>query len=178
MSEFEDRLFADLMREHGADLAGIRRPAPRRGVPRPVWVTAGAVGVLALGIGLAGTGTPAYAVTHGADGTITVSVWKISGVAGANAELRKLGVPAVAVPMRADCTASLSPDVHARMVFTGSRTRGSDSTSDTVTFAPSGIPAGDTLILAAKEWPDGVVSLRTDITRGPAPACLPARPVH
>ena len=178
MSKFEDRLFADLMQGHGAGLAGLRPPTTRHAVPRRVWVTAGtlvAAGVITLGIGLASTGAPAYAVSRGTDGMITVSIWKISGVAGANAELRKLGVPAVAVPMREDCTASLSRDPDAHMIGSAIRNPGDDRYGS-VRFSASDIPAGDTLVLAAQQRPDGIVTLTDAFTRGHAPACLPTPP--
>jgi hypothetical protein len=175
MSEFEDQLFADLMREHGEVLARTSRPAATRSAaPRRVLVAAGAAGLAgAVGLGVAaiGTGSPAYAVTHGADGTITVSLRDISGVDGANAELRRLGVPVVAVPMSPDCTARVAPDNHG---LGPGRINGS-STADgtgTVTFDAASIPSGDTLVLAAQAS-DRQVSVAAITVRGTAPACMP-----
>jgi hypothetical protein len=178
MSKFEDQLLADLMRTHGTELAEVRQPAAHRRAPRPVWIAAGVVGLagaITLGVTVAGTGTPAYAVTHGRDGTITVSLRKITGVDGANAELRRLGVPAVAVPMREDCTATFTPDNPSRKGSFSMTARG-DGQSGSVTFDPSAIPAGDTMILAAQASPGGGVALGTAFTRGPVPECLPLVP--
>jgi hypothetical protein len=171
MTKFEDNLLADLMREHASELVSVRRTAAGRRVGRPAWVAAGALAVAAMitvGVNLAGTGTPAYAVSDGPDGTVTVSINKISGVDGANAELRRLGVRAVAVPMREDCTAP-PPRGDARPVhFSGS---GEASTSG-IRFNPADIPDGDTMVLAARMSPGGGVTLSMDLIRGSAPACV------
>jgi hypothetical protein len=143
-----------------------------------VWIAAGAVGLagaITLGVTVAGRGTPAYAVTHGRDGTITVSLSKITGVDGANAELRKLGVPAVAVPMREGCTATFTPDNRSGNGAFSATARGGTG-SGSVTFDPSAIPTGDTMILAAQTPPGGGVALGIAFTRGPAPQCLPLAP--
>jgi hypothetical protein len=178
MSSFEDQLFADLMREHGGELATTHRPAVARwGTGRRVLVAAGSVGLagaVVLGANTIGAGSPAYAVTRGSDGTITVSLRDISGVKGANEQLRKLGVPAVAVPMSRDCDAQVVPDDRARgqgPVTASSGIGGSGS----VNFDAGSIPAGDTMVLAAQAS-DQQVSLATTVVRGPAPACVPSLP--
>lgn len=166
------------MREHGDELATAHRPvAARRGAGRRVLVAAGSVGLagaVVLGVNTIGAGSPAYAVTRGSDGTITVSLRDISGVKGANEELRKLGVPAVAVPMSRDCDTQVVPDDRARgqgPVTGSSGTGGSGS----VTFDADSIPAGDTMVLAA-QVSDRQVSLAATVVRGPAPACVPDLP--
>lgn len=77
LTDFEDRLLADLLREHGAELAEIRRPVPsarRAAVSRPLWMVAaaaGMAGVITVGVTAMGGDTPAYAVTKDADGRVT-----------------------------------------------------------------------------------------------------------
>jgi hypothetical protein len=178
MSSFEDQLFANLMREHGGELAAGHRPVvARRGTGRRVLVAAGSVGLagaVVLGANTIGAGSPAYAVTRGSDGTITVSLRDISGVKGANEEMRKLGVSAVAVPMSRDCDAQVVPDDRAHgqgQVTASSATGGSGS----VTFDAGAIPAGDTMVLAARAS-DQHVSLAATMVRGPAPVCVPDLP--
>lgn len=180
MSNFEDQLFADLMREHGDELTAAHRPAvARRGPARPVLLAAGAIGLagaVGLGINAIDKGSPAYAVTRGSDGTITVSLRDISGVDGANAELRKLGVPAMAVPMSRTCTTPVIPDQRplGAAPITSSARSGNSGTgnSGSVTFSAGSIPEGDTMVLAALTS-DRQVSLAATIVRGPAPACVP-----
>jgi hypothetical protein len=170
MTKFEDNLLADLMHEHASQLESVRRPAAGRRVGRSVWVAASALAVaavIAVGVNLTGSGTPAYAVTDGADGTIIVSINKISGVDGANADLRRRGVRAAAVPMREDCTATLTwADAGPSHFPGGASTNG-------VRFNSADIPDGDTMVLAARMSPDGGVTLSMNLVRGPAPACVP-----
>lgn len=177
MSKFEDQLFADLMHEHGDELAAGRRPAAARwGSSRQVLLAAGALGLAAavvVGVNTIGAGSPAYAVTRDSDGTITVSLRDVSGVAGANAELRRLGVRAVAVPMTRHCTARVIPDESAgHSPLTSSA--GPDG-SGSVTFDAGSIPADDTMVLAAQAS-DQQVSLAATVVRGAAPSCVPEMP--
>ena len=75
----------------------------RRGVGRALGIggtVLGVTGVIALTGTVLSGGTPAYAVSKGADGVVSVSIRDITGVTGANEELRRLGVRAVAVPIR------------------------------------------------------------------------------
>lgn len=172
MGRFEDRLWSDLVQQHGAGLALAQRPAPRRRRTRPALLTGGAVGVLgtatALAFALAATtSTPAFAVTNNSDGTVTVTIHDIAGVAGANAELARLGVRASAVPAVSGCTAPVTREPEYR--FAGALRP--DPASYAVTIKPSAIPRGDTLVLAAKELSTNRVELGVMLVRGPAPAC-------
>lgn len=61
-----------------------------------------------MGLTASGGGaSPAYAVTRHADRTLTVAVWRTSGIADANRELRSLSERVVVVPEGAGC-----PSVH------------------------------------------------------------------
>jgi hypothetical protein len=107
MTKFSDQLFDDLIQEHGPQLAATRVPtAPKRRGARSMLAGAGAA-VAAVGITVgvlaAGGGTPAYAVTNNADGTVTLSAYTQSGVTGANAQLQKLGDRVALVQVRSDC---------------------------------------------------------------------------
>ena len=56
------------------------------------------------GADVAGGKTPAYAVTSNPNGTVTLAVYKKSGIAGANAKLHELGDSQVyVVPVEAGC---------------------------------------------------------------------------
>ena len=112
MTKFEDQLFGQLMAEHGHRLRALQRPAPaRRRVRRPVWLATGAAGavaavttaaVMALGSAPA---LAAYSVTQHGNGTVTVSVARPSGVAGANAALHAMRARVRVVPVRPGCPA-------------------------------------------------------------------------
>ncbi|HCU95374.1 MAG TPA: hypothetical protein DHU96_22750 [Actinobacteria bacterium] len=93
MTNFEDQLLNDLMAKYQPALERSQlspRTARRRAILRPAWLGAGAVGVATVAtaamVGLGGSpASAAYAVTPHADGTVTVAVYRASGVAGANA---------------------------------------------------------------------------------------------
>jgi len=151
MTRFADDLFDDLMREHGQVLAKTTVPAaPKRyRTARPVLLTAGAGGVAvaaAVGILVAGGGTPAYAVTTHPDGTVTLAVYQASGIAGANSQLHQLGDRVVVVPVQPGCPSISSlpaPAVPAQQISA----QASGSSDGSVTVDAHGIPAGDILVL-------------------------------
>lgn len=186
MAKFEDQLFDDLMRTHGSALDTVpdrAASAGRRGVGRTLRIggtALGVAGVIALtGTLLTGGAPAAYAVTRGADGMVTVSISDITGVTGANEELRRLGVRAVAVPMRDGCV-----DLGSLPVDTANQGSAAPSTVDAVdggggsmTFDADSIPEGDTLLLAATQSSTGV-ALGAVLIKGAVPECVsvPAPP--
>lgn len=185
MTKFADELFADLMQEHGSALEVIPPPA-RRTVPRPVWLAAGVVGMagaITAGVTVLSGGTPAYAVTDNADGTVTVAINQLSGVDGANGALRSRGDRVVVVPVRDGCPTldSLPPgrpgsSDHPTQV-SGSAS-GHGGTSGTITVDAHGVPAGDTALVAVQAGPNGI-RVAMKLISGPAPRCvsgLPAQP--
>ena len=99
MSKFEDHLWTEFVREHGDAMARVGRPAVRHARRGPRLV-------VGTGVGLAGSRrcaragaratstTPAFAVTRNHDGTVTISIKRSSGIAGANARLHQLGIRA------------------------------------------------------------------------------------
>ena len=157
MTKFEDQLFGQLMAEHGHHLRALQRPArTRRRVRRPVWLATGAAGavaavtaaVIALGSAPA---LAAYSVTQH-NGTVTVSVNRPSGVAGANTTLHAIGARVRVVPVRPGCRPIGSlprprPAPHPS-VSVGTGVTKSGHRSVTVRVGKGGIPAGDTMILA------------------------------
>jgi hypothetical protein len=150
MSKFTDRLWQELMREHGAKLGAINRPAAarRRVLPRLLAGTsvglAGAGTAIALAIGAASS-TPAFAVTKNPDGTVSVTINKLAGVAGANARLAQMNVRAVAVPVEAGCEGAPPP----AMLHAIISARAAAAKGGTVRIDPHQIPAGKSLVLAA-----------------------------
>jgi len=188
MTKFEDQLFGQLMAEHGHRLRAVERPAPaRRRVRRPVWLATGAVGAAAAvtAVVMALGGAPAYAaysVARHANGTVTVSVNRASGVAGANAALHAMRARVVVVPVRPGCPPIGSlPRPHPAphpSVTVGTGVAKNGHRSVTVTLGKGGIPAGDTMILAFSGGPrSGSVGAGGIIT-GRVPRCvsLPSAP--
>ena len=184
MTKFEDQLLEQLMTEHGHELRSLPQPAPaparrRARVRRPVWLAAGAAGAAAAVIaGVIALGSApamaAYSVTRH-DGTLSVSVYNASGVAGANSALKKLKARVVVVPVREDCPGielipAADPAPHpAVWVAAGMDNDGHRSVSVRIKGT---IPAGDTMILAfSGNQSTGSVGVGGMIT-GPVPACV------
>jgi hypothetical protein len=178
MMKFSDQLFEDLLREHGAALRGMAReaPAPARRRARPIWATTGLATAAAAVTGafvLFGTGaSPAYAVTRNADGTVSVSVAKASGIGAANAKLKAMGVRAVVVRVGDGCPGLDSLIVHDDPGGPVQTTvRGHDGHIDSITVNASGIPADETMILAFQS--DGGATFGSSgFVTGPVPACV------
>jgi hypothetical protein len=182
MTKFEDQLYADLMRQHGPALAGTQLPAASRRhiASRRALLATGAGGVAvaaAAGALAAGGGTPAYAVTANHDGTVTLAVYRASGIAQANAKLHQLGDNVVVVPARPGCpsiTSLTAPAVSPRgPVSVG----GSGPVGGSITVDAHGVPAGDIMVVGVETSGQGV-AVGARLTSPPAPSCvsLPSQP--
>lgn len=177
MTKFADQLFDDLMREHRSTLAHIRPPTPQRHIAtRRTLLAAGAGGVAVAataGALVAGSGTPAYAVTKNANGTVTVAVYQKSGIAGANAKLRQLGDgQVVVVPVEPGCPSIGSLPAPA-MSAKGSRIsmQSQKGGAGSVTVTGQGIPAGDIMVVGVVTTAHGSMTGGT-LTSAPAPSCI------
>jgi hypothetical protein len=182
MTRFADQLFTDLMREHGPALAQTRPPAPGRHIaPRRALLATGTglVAVAATVGGLvasSGGGTPAYALTTHPNGTVTLDVYRESGIAGINTKLHQLGDGQVfVVPVEPGCPRPAPPAVSpiGVMISVGA----SRSSDGSVTVNARGIPAGDILVVGFVSNSNGTYG-GSIITSPPAPSCisLPAAP--
>jgi hypothetical protein len=151
MTKFEDHLWREVVTAHGKDLAAIGSAATRGSRRARPGLIAG------ISLGLAGAGaatgivlsatpaTPAYAVTLNHDGTVTVTVSGRSGIAGANAELRQLGIRAsVMAHTPSGCGA-----IHRQ----AAPSQGTQDASWTI--SPRKVPPGRTLVLTMAAKPHG-----------------------
>jgi len=185
MTNFADSLFEDLMEAHGAELAASAAApsagATRRRYTRPAWATVGTVaaaGAAAVGFTVFGSTASAYAVTDNHDGTVTVSVTKAGGIAGANAKLHQMGASVVVMKATPGCPSIQS---FATPGQTGGKTRiglqNGPSGPTTVTVQAKDLPKNDTMLIAF-EFGDGKGQLASVLTAGPVPSCvsLPAAP--
>ena len=177
MTSFEDRLWTDLVREHGDQL---RRHPARTGPPtadrrrRPVLLTGtalAAVGVIAAGV-LALTATtaapPAFAVTANPDGTVTVTLNDIQAITGLNAELARDGIPAEAIPITSDCPVRGFPNA---------MPAGTDPSTYTITIDPREMPAGFTAIVGVGQSASGQIELAQGaFPSANVPACFNITP--
>ncbi len=184
MARFEDRLFAELVEQHGALLA--RPPARAAVAPRPrplrrrgpiaAFGLAVAAAIAALAIGLShNTGTSAYAVVANPDGTVTVTIREIEGVAPANQRLVMLGVPVRVAPVTQGCPVTRErlpsvqlPPEEARKIYEPEPGPAGFS----VRVDPAAVPHGDTVLFTAREVRPGLVVLRELLIEGSAPSCV------
>lgn len=191
MTKFADQLFDDLTHEHGAALTRITPPPPKRHITtRRALLAVGGTGVAAAATlgALAATGgaptasvaapkagneNPAYAITNNPNGTITLAVYKKSGITKANAKLKQLGdSQVVVVPVEPGCPSMATlpaPAVSAK----GQRIRVASGRSEggSVTVSAQGIPAGDIMVVAF-ETTNGRSAGASTLTSGPVPSCL------
>lgn len=122
MSEFEDNLWLEVVREHAHELARAgRRGRKRRRVTRPQLLAGTTVGVAVIATAAAlllgaSTSPPAFAVTRNPGGTVTVSLKQPSGIAGANRKLAAMGVrahiaPQAKTPPQLVCPGGTAPTI-------------------------------------------------------------------
>jgi hypothetical protein len=201
MTKFADQLFDDLMQDHGPELAATRAPAaPKRRVAHPVRLAAGAGGLAAVaaavGLLVPGGSSTGFSVTNNANGTVTLDAYDQSGIAGANAELQKMGDRVALVPVRSSCPSITSlPKVSdagylpVQMIVT-------KKSSGSIAFNVQGvkqivvnardIPKGDVILVPVQPDSNGVLvfgqvvaasaHLATAkvgvLTKAPAPSCV------
>jgi hypothetical protein len=177
MTKFEDQLLADLMQEYRPALerTGPAAAVTRRKVPRPAWLVAGAAGLATAataGVLVAGGASPAFAVTQHPNGTVTISITKMSGIAGANARLRILGLRVEAVPVQPGCTPISALSHPSAPPPGGTSSQGTKSAGGGVTVYVQGIPPGDTGLVIFQQLPDGATSLNVQLVQDPPPSCV------
>jgi hypothetical protein len=171
MSKFEDHLWREFVREHGNALARASTPTVkhiRRG-PRLIAGTslglAGVGAAVALVLG-ATTTSPAFAVIRNHDGTVTISIQRASGIAGANARLNQLGVRAKVVqrvPAGYRCTSTVAQQGQGAPAQSSSSSSSSSAPERSIanahwTIDPRKVPRGSTLALTPPPAPPGANS--------------------
>ena len=184
MTKFADQLFADLMQEHGSTLAQTRPPAPRRHIASRRTLLATGTGFVAVAVTvgalMADGGTPAYALTTHPNGSVTLDVYRESGIAGINAKLHQLGdSQVVVVPVEPGCPSPGSlPKPVVSPVGVKISVEATTSSGGSITVDAQGIPAGDILVVGFMTSASGSDG-GSIITSPPAPSCisLPAPPV-
>lgn len=177
MTTFDDGLWDHLVQQHHAGQVTLLAPdSPETAHARAgsllrsgrAKLLAGSSAALAMLAGAAvfviagAASSPAFAVTTHADGSVTVTIDQIAGIAAANAQLTSLGIPAVVIPMTSSCQSTVD------VVRIGV----SNPATATETIVPNTIPQGDTAILAAAQTSTGTVELGLAEVRGAVPTCL------
>jgi hypothetical protein len=147
MSKFEDHLWREVARQHGPDLDIAGRPRGQYPRPGRRVLASSTLGLAGLGTVLAfvlstGATSPAFAVTRNHNGTVTVSIRRSTGIAGANAKLHQLGINArVLAQVPVGCSTSTPMAGHGAPAPSGGIANAH------WTINPSQVPAGQTLAL-------------------------------
>ena len=165
MSKFEDHLWTELVREHGGVMARASRPAVKPAHRRPRLLAGTGLGVAGVGAAvalvLATTSTsPAFAVTRNHDGSVTISIKRYGGIAGANARLHQLGIRAtVTQQVPAGCQPTASPPAGGQGAAVESGTEAPAARASLQwRIVPSQVPMGQQLVLTPPPPPPGAGS--------------------
>lgn len=182
MSKFEDRLWRDLVRKHGADLAQMTRPAPKHARGRPRLLAGTSIGlavaVTAAALVLsAASSPPAFAVNHNSDGTWTVSIQKLTGVHGANAKLAALGIRARLVVVTQGCTVKALPPAAVQAMQLAQTVASAPKPQVAVAkLDPTKIPPGKWQVIPAYRINGTVHVEKGNLIQGQAPTCFSTVP--
>jgi hypothetical protein len=172
MSTFDDRLWAKLVDEHGADRVASRPSSARRRA-RPLMLTASATVVaaatLAVGLGFSATTStpPAYALTHNTDGSVTVTLHDLTiAIPALNAKFALMGIDETVIPVKAGCSMPGLVDAPGATM----------TESLTITPGRKYLAPGYDGVLAAEQLPDGKVALSVGAMKPPLPKCFSNAP--
>jgi len=193
VSSYEDRLWGELVEQHGALLADAPArklapaPAParrRRWVPaRRAASLAGAAVAVALAIGAivigfaSGPSTAAFAVAVSRDGTVTITLRELAGVNGADERLQELGEPIRIIHAERSCRVEPREYDLVRQSAAESRAIAEIEQRNGVTTLvvhPSKIAAGETVVFATRVLEAGpplALGWAQSAYRGATPPC-------
>jgi uncharacterized membrane protein YgcG len=179
MSKFEDRLWRELVRKHGADLAQTTRPAAkpaRRPRPRLLAGTSVALAVAVATVALvlsAASSPPAFAVSRNADGTYTVTIQKLAAIHGANARLAALGIRARLVVVTQGCTVKALPPAAVHAMRLAQSAAGKEAPQAVIArLDPRKIPPGNWQVIPTYRVGRTVHLEKAHLMQGQAPACI------
>ena len=188
MSNFEDQLWSQLVRERGEQMRAATRataalassvtatrPATRRAprLRRPALLTGSALGIAGLataGVLALTSASPAFAVTKNPDGTVAITLSDLSDLPALNQKLAQDGVLVTAVPISTSCSATAA--ITNPSGESGPGTQAGRAATNLVTIDPNQIPSGDIGVIGASQTASGQVTLLFGDTTLPAPSCL------
>ena len=167
MSKFEDRLWRDLVRKHGADLAQMNMPPAKRPRRRPRLLAGTTLSLAGIGAAVvllvsAAGSSPAFAVSRNANGTVTVTIQRIDAIHGANAKLAALGIRARLVEVMPGCTVKALPPAAVAAMKLATSVAGRTPHQVAITrLDPSKIPAGSWQVIPTYRSPAESTSRRS-----------------
>ena len=185
MSNFEDQLWSQLVRERGEQMraapgataalaasASVTTRTSRRlrDFRRPALLTGprlASPGSRPRVCSLSPAASPAFAVMKNPDGTVTITLNELSSLAALNQKLSQEGFPFTAVPMSTTCPASGSISI-----LPSSPREPAQPPKSAITIDATQIPNGDVGVLGATETSSGRVELVAGAATPPTPSCL------
>jgi hypothetical protein len=183
MTRFDDNLWREVERRYGSELSGADGPlssGPRRRLPMIAGASLGVAGASAAAVVVLGAASspPAFAVTTHSDGTVSLVIRRIDGIAGANRRLAQLGIHVRAVQVDAHCQAAVAPALRHVTVASFRRNRRAEWTGGVeggvkARIRPQQIARNHTLVIAAVPNKGQVRLVRGRAVRGAIPICLP-----
>ncbi len=178
-SRYEDALWDEIVDEHYDELADLRLPppAPRRRPKALVGATvlsAAGAGVAVIVISASSTTAPAYAVTRNPNGSVSVTLRRLSAIADVNARLKALGVRAVVTRTGSECSSVPTKIVRVSPVRVSPSTApGGLSSSQQVTVpGSSSARPGAVHVLIALRSAGGRITLVQGQSNAPVPTCV------
>lgn len=179
MSKLEDRLWREIVRRHGADLAQQARPAAtraRRARPRVLAGTSVALAVVGATLALvlsAASSPPAFAVSRNTDGTYTVSLQKLAAIHGANARLAALGIRARLVAVTQGCAVKTLPPAAVQAMRLAQSMAGKAAPEVAAArLDPRKIPPGKWQVIPTYRVGGTVHVEKAHLFQGQAPVCI------
>ncbi|MGA8717536.1 MAG: hypothetical protein WB557_05990 [Solirubrobacteraceae bacterium] len=182
MGKFEDRLWRDLVRKHGADLAQMTRSAKHARRARPRLLAGTSIGLAVAGTAAAlvlsaASSPPAFAVSRNSDGTWTVSIQKLAAVHGANAKLAALGIRARLVVVTQGCTVKALPPTAVQAMQLARTVASAPKQQVAVAkLDPTKIPPGKWQVIPAYRINGTVHVEKGNLIQGQAPTCFSTVP--
>jgi hypothetical protein len=113
------------------------------------------------------TVSPSFAIAIEANRSVQITLYQLSGAAGANSRLKALGVRAKFVPMRSGCSTRVT------LTTIGIR----QHPAPTLRLVPREIPAGITVVLAARRLGQNHFEIAFGRVTGKAPSCVAPEPL-
>jgi hypothetical protein len=194
VSRFEDRLWAELVEQHGALLADappllapqplpvrrrLRLPAARRLAPLAgaAIALAAAISAIVIGFGSGGGSGAAFAVAIDRDGDVTITLRELAGVTGADERLQELGEPIRIIPAERGC--AVKPGEYDLVRLSGAESRAIATIVpqrgvSTLLVRPAKIPHGVTAVFATRvldTGPPEALGWAQSAYRGAVPPC-------
>ena len=176
-SRYEDVLWDEIVESHCDELADLRLPPPAparrpKALVGATVLTAAGAGVAVIVISASSTTVPAYAVTRNPNGSVSVTLRRLSAIADVNARLKALDVRAVVTRTGSECSSVPTEIVRVSTVSVSPSTAPGDLSPTQVTV-PGAHARPDALhVLIALRSAGGRVALVEGQSNAPVPSCV------